>query len=187
MSSPSPLYWTFWLKEVIGNLTSHIWDTPFTVPHGGGWLTGLIFFPPVSLALFLCSILDILLSSCPPWYCCFQVSALFLFSLYTLSFFFWLSCEILVSWPEIKLVSPAMQAQGLNHWTPRKSLHIPFLCDDSSDAGCHIYHLVCSVSSVMSDSWTVALQAPLSMEFSGQELLEWVAISFSRGSSQLRG
>ena len=44
--------------------------------------------------------------------------------------------------------------------------------------------------SVLSDSappWTVAHQAPLSMEFSRQELLEWVAIPFSRGSSQPRG
>ena len=32
-------------------------------------------------------------------------------------------------------------------------------------------------------SWTVAHQAPLSMGFSRHELLEWVAISFSRGSS----
>ena len=31
--------------------------------------------------------------------------------------------------------------------------------------------------------WTVAHQAPLSMEFSRQKLLEWVAIPFSRGSS----
>ena len=31
--------------------------------------------------------------------------------------------------------------------------------------------------------WTVARQAPWSMEFSRQELLEWVAIFFSRGSS----
>ena len=38
----------------------------------------------------------------------------------------------------------------------------------------------------MSDSatsWTVALQALLSMRFPRQEILEWVAISFSRGSS----
>ena len=34
--------------------------------------------------------------------------------------------------------------------------------------------------------WTVALQAPLSIEFSRQELLEWVAIPFSKGSSWLR-
>ena len=32
--------------------------------------------------------------------------------------------------------------------------------------------------------WTVAHQAPLSMEFS--RILEWVAISFSRGSSLLK-
>ena len=34
--------------------------------------------------------------------------------------------------------------------------------------------------------WTVAHQAPLSMEFSRQEILGWVAISFSRGSFQPR-
>ena len=41
--------------------------------------------------------------------------------------------------------------------------------------------------SVMSDSfatpWTVAHQAPLSMEFFRQEYWKWVAISFSWGSS----
>ena len=34
--------------------------------------------------------------------------------------------------------------------------------------------------------WTVACQAPLSMGFFLGRILEWVAISFSRGSSQLR-
>ena len=35
--------------------------------------------------------------------------------------------------------------------------------------------------------WTVASQAPLSMEFSRQEwILEWIAIFFSRGSSRPR-
>ena len=34
--------------------------------------------------------------------------------------------------------------------------------------------------------WTVACQAPLSMEFSRQKLLEWVAMPFSRASSQPR-
>ena len=34
--------------------------------------------------------------------------------------------------------------------------------------------------------WTAAHEAPLSMGFSRQEYLEWVAISFSRGSSQPR-
>ena len=31
--------------------------------------------------------------------------------------------------------------------------------------------------------WTVACQTPLSMGFSRARILEWVAISFSRGSS----
>ena len=31
--------------------------------------------------------------------------------------------------------------------------------------------------------WTVARQAPLSMEFSRPRILEWVAMPFSRGSS----
>ena len=35
-------------------------------------------------------------------------------------------------------------------------------------------------------SWTVAYQASLSMEFSRQEVLEWVAISFFRGSFRPR-
>ena len=34
--------------------------------------------------------------------------------------------------------------------------------------------------------WTVACQAPLSMRFSMASILEWVAISFSRGSSQTK-
>ena len=34
--------------------------------------------------------------------------------------------------------------------------------------------------------WTIAHQAPLSMGFFRPEILEWVAISFSRGSSQSR-
>ena len=34
--------------------------------------------------------------------------------------------------------------------------------------------------------WTVTHQAPLSMNFSQTRILEWVAVSFSRGSSQPR-
>ena len=41
----------------------------------------------------------------------------------------------------------------------------------------------CSVVSDSATPWTVAYQAPPSMGFSGQRALEWVAISFSRGSS----
>ena len=42
----------------------------------------------------------------------------------------------------------------------------------------------CSVVSDLGTPWTAAYQAPPSMGFSRQE---WVAISFSRGSSRLRG
>ena len=34
--------------------------------------------------------------------------------------------------------------------------------------------------------WIVALQSPLSMKIPQARILEWVAISFSRGSSQFR-
>ena len=34
--------------------------------------------------------------------------------------------------------------------------------------------------------WTVPCQAPLSMEYSKARILEWVAISYSRGSSPSR-
>ena len=49
---------------------------------------------------------------------------------------------------------------------------------------------VCVLSrSVVSDSatqWTAALQAPLSMGILQLRILEWVAMPFSRGSSQTR-
>ena len=44
----------------------------------------------------------------------------------------------------------------------------------------HVSHSVVSDSVTL---WTVAHQSPLSMEFFRQGILEWVAISFSRGSS----
>ena len=44
-----------------------------------------------------------------------------------------------------------------------------------------------SIVELFVTSWTVAHQASLSMGFSRQErILEWIAISFSRGSSQPR-
>ena len=54
-----------------------------------------------------------------------------------------------------------------------------------------IFNLECAVlsRSVVSDSvtlWTVAHQAPLSMGILQARILEWVAMPFSRGSSQLR-
>ena len=49
-----------------------------------------------------------------------------------------------------------------------------------------IYILVCSVVHswpTLCKPWTVTCQTSPSVEFSKQEILEWVAISFSRGSS----
>ena len=62
--------------------------------------------------------------------------------------------------------------------------------DSKVEAGRLVWRqIVCVSNSVMSyscDPRTVAHQAPLSMEFSRQEILELVAISFSRGSSRPR-
>ena len=48
--------------------------------------------------------------------------------------------------------------------------------------------LVCSVAQLclFAAPWTVACQAPLPMEFFRQEILEWVAIFYSRRSAQPR-
>ena len=43
-----------------------------------------------------------------------------------------------------------------------------------------------SLIRLFSTPWTVACQAPLSVEFFRQRILEWVAVLFCRGSSQLR-
>ena len=54
-------------------------------------------------------------------YLIFLIAILFIF-------IFWLcqeSCEILVPWPGIELMPPALEAWGLNHWTSRKSqMHV---------------------------------------------------------------
>ena len=42
------------------------------------------------------------------------------------------------------------------------------------------------LSNSLSDPWTVARQAPLSMEILQARILEWVAMPYSRGSSQSR-
>ena len=48
--------------------------------------------------------------------------------------------------------------------------------------------LECVLSRVwfIATSWTVICQALLPMELSRQEILEWVALSYSRGSSRLK-
>ena len=74
----------------------------------------------------------------------------------------------------------------INSYTFKSSFHI-FHC--LWVCVCVCVCVLCVCVCVLSHVWlvatwlTVALQAPLSMEFSKQEILEWVAISFSRGSS----
>ena len=46
--------------------------------------------------------------------------------------------------------------------------------------------LVAKSCPTLATPWTVALQAPLSLGVLQARILEWVAISFSRGSSQPR-
>jgi len=46
--------------------------------------------------------------------------------------------------------------------------------------------LSCSVASDSATPWTVARQDPLSVAILLARILEWVAISYSRGSSQPR-
>ena len=83
-------------------------------------------------------------------------------------------CGILVFHPGTEVVPPALEAQSLNHWTTReayiivctKSLQLcPNLCNpvDCSPPGSSVHGV---------------FQA---------RILEWVAISSSRGSSQPRG
>ena len=49
------------------------------------------------------------------------------------------------------------------------------------------YLVLCSVVSNSANPWTAARQTPLSMGILQARRLEWVAVPFSRGSSQPRG
>ena len=60
-------------------------------------------------------------------------------------------------------------------------IHSPF--QRTCFPGCNLLFSCCCVW-LFATPWTAAHQAPLSMGFTRQEYLEWVAISFSRGSSQ---
>ena len=57
---------------------------------------------------------------------------------------------------------------------------VVFFCDVCVCVCVYVYAQSCLTP------WARARQAPLSTEFSRQEDLEWVAISFSRGSSRPR-
>ena len=58
---------------------------------------------------------------------------------------------------------------------------LPFVISTLRDVLCVC---ACSVVSESVTPWTVTCQVPLSMGFSRQEILECVAISFSRGSGR---
>ena len=71
-----------------------------------------------------------------------------------------------------------------------QAIHISMKSFKDSKARLGIWTRECSVTSVLSDFfatlWTVAHQDPLSMGILQPRILEWVAISSSRGSSQSR-
>ena len=54
-------------------------------------------------------------------------------------------------------------------------LKVGYLCNVRVCLLCHVQPFVIP--------WTIAHQTPLSLEFPRQEILEWVAISYSRGPS----
>ena len=59
-----------------------------------------------------------------------------------------------------------------------------FVINDLGDLFWYLCAYVCMLSYVwlFVNPWTVVCQAPLSVEFSRQDILEWVAISFLRKS-----
>ena len=100
-----------------------------------------------------------------------SIPSLLCFALFSFFFFFflmWMAAEILLSVD--------------SHAVVRKNIERSIFCSPNFPERC------CLLSCVWLSAtpWTVAHQAPLSMEFSRQEILEWVAISYSRRSSQPR-
>ena len=64
----------------------------------------------------------------PGWFFCFCFSF----------FFFWpqgTACRILVSWPEIETVPPAVEDGSLNHWTSREFPRMIFLGTQGTKVG----------------------------------------------------
>ena len=94
------------------------------------------------------------------------------------------------------VVNPFRSSQIANHWDLGMVLNLELFKTKtwaSKHSSIRENHgnsvRACQVTSVVSDSatpWTVAHQAPLSMGFSRQDYLGWVAMPSSRGSSLLR-
>ena len=72
-------------------------------------------------------------------------------------------------------------------WTTLGKLPVyPFVWCLEHNSACSINDPICTIIPKSCDPMTVVHQTPLSMEFSRQSILEWVAISSSRESSQPR-
>ena len=97
-------------------------------------------------------------------------SASFVFGFWFLSFSIFLAAQfclgILVPRPGIELMSPAVEVWNPNHWC---------VCAWSLS---HVW--------LFATPWTVVHQTSLSMDSLGKNTGVWVAIPFSRGSSQPR-
>ena len=83
--------------------------------------------------------------------------------------------------PKLSVRDAVTQLQSDSSADPlRGSAHtLPFNCEKWKWKSLSLIRLFAT-------PWTVACQAPLSMEFFRQRILEWVAVLFCKGSSQLR-
>ena len=73
-------------------------------------------------------------------------------------------------------------SNGLDMWMRYEGDSEGLTCDPSRDPCLYLFSHV----QLFATLWTVACQVPLFMGFFQARILEWVAISFSRGSSQPR-
>ena len=84
---------------------------------------------------------------------------------------------------EKRLSGTSLVVQWLRIHPPMQGVQVESLV---GELRCHMCVCVFSCVRFFMTPWTVAHQAAVSMEFSRQEILEWVVIYSSRGSSQPR-
>ena len=97
----------------------------------------------------------------------------------------------LVPWPGIEPRAPALGAPSLSHWLTRRVPWVlrfkPFPPLSSAPPSAGSLCVLCAQSCLsLCGPWTAARQAPLSMGYPQARILEWVAMSSSRGSSHPR-
>ena len=87
-----------------------------------------------------------------------------------------MACRILVPQLGIKHMPPALEAQSLNHWMTREALFLTYFLkkyaiwlDLHKASVCVLLVTQSYPTNCFVTPWTVALKAPLSMEFSRQE------------------